>query len=478
MPGDQLLLVDDDPHLLDLVKGFLEEQGYEVTAADGQQAREALKTREFALALLGLKRPVSTGLRLLSHIKTRSPDTEVILVTDHACLDRAVHAMGLGAYDYVVKSDLRLTELQALVARALERRRLARENRDLVQHMSKARKELTKSRVRELNQVRQIAETLAGPLTWDQLLRGLVKLIWDSLPLQILGLEIAGQEMGLPLEYYRRQPGVPDDSYQTVKDLLRGQLTGDRTRPAALPRRTPLSEMLWARVTLGNVTLAAGAGRQEPFSPEEAKLFRTLINQGKTGIKNLVLFNRVKSMAIRDALTGLYNYGYFREALYHEVKKSHRYKTPLTLLFLDIDDFKLINDTLGHLQGDEVLRHVAAILTEGIRQADLTCRYGGDEFVMLLSQTPPEQAVALAERLRRLIAESTMNPAVPDLKVTVSIGVAGLQPGMSMEDLLKAADDAHYRAKRAGKNRIWGAEGLGLAQETASDPGESVPRLQ
>jgi len=478
MPGDQLLLVDDDPHLLDLIKGFLEEQGYEVTAADGQQAREALQAREFALALLGLKRPVDAGLRLLSHIKTRSPDTEVILVTDHACLDRAVRAMGLGAYDYVVKSELRLTELQALVSRALERRRLARENRDLAQHVSKARQELTKSRVRELNQVRQIAETLAGPLTWDQLLRGLVKLIWDSLPLQILGLEIAGQEMGLPLEYYRRQPGVPDGSYQTVKDLLRGQLTGDRVKPAAPPGGTPLPEMLWARVTMGNVTLAAGAGRQERFSPEEAKLFRSLINQGKTGIKNLVVFNRIKSMAIRDALTGLYNYGYFREALLHEVKKSHRYKTPLVLLFIDIDDFKLINDSLGHLQGDEVLRHVAALLTEGIRQADLVCRYGGDEFVILLSQTPPEQAEALAERLRRLIAGSVMNPAVPDLKVTVSIGVAGLKPGMGMEDLLKAADDAHYRAKRAGKNRTRGAEGVDLTEEAATDPGESLRRLQ
>jgi diguanylate cyclase (GGDEF)-like protein len=255
-------------------------------------------------------------------------------------------------------------------------------------------------------------------------------------------------------------------------------LTGDRPRPAPPPRGTPLPEMLWARMTLGNVTLAAGAGRQEPFSPEEAKLFRTFIHQGRAGIKNLVLFNRVKSMAIRDALTGLYNYGYFREALYHEVKKSHRYKTPLVLLFLDIDDFKLINDTLGHLQGDEVLRHVAALLTEGIRRADLICRYGGDEFVMLLSQTPPEQAVALAERLRRLIAGTTVNPVVPDLKVTVSIGVAGLKPGMSMEDLLKAADDAHYQAKRAGKNRTWGPEGFGLAEETAADPGESLQRLQ
>ena len=114
-------------------------------------------------------------------------------------------------------------------------------------------------------------------------------------------------------------------------------------------------------------------------------------------------------MAIRDALTGLYNYGYFKEALHYEVEKSRRYKMPLSLLFLDIDNFKLVNDTLGHLKGDKTMRQVAAILKQGIRQADLLCRYGGDEFVMLLSQTPPDQAIVLAERLRQRIAQSSMN---------------------------------------------------------------------
>ena len=96
-----------------------------------------------------------------------------------------------------------------------------------------------------------------------------------------------------------------------------------------------------------------------------------------------MLFDQVKRMAIRDALTGLYNYGYFKVALHYEVEKSRRYKLPLSLLFLDIDDFKRVNDTLGHLKGDKTMRQVAAILKQGIRQADLLCRYGGDEFVML-----------------------------------------------------------------------------------------------
>ncbi len=236
--------------------------------------------------------------------------------------------------------------------------------------------------------------------------------------------------------------------------------------------------MLWERLTVDNVTLAAGAGRHEPLTPEEAELFRIFILQGEASIKNLVLFAQVKSMAIRDALTGLYNYGYFKEALHYEVEKSRRYNTPLSLLFLDIDDFKRVNDTLGHLKGDKTMRQVGALLKQGIRQADLLCRYGGDEFVMLLSQTPPDQAMVLAERLCQKIAQSSLNRLKKRCKVTVSIGVAGLKPEMSMEDLIKEADEAHYRAKQAGKNRVAGPEPLPLPKQKAGTRPRPRPRLR
>ncbi|MCJ7819088.1 MAG: response regulator, partial [Syntrophales bacterium] len=369
MTGEKILLADDDHSLRETLQEFLTDKGYAVTAAaDGHEAMAAMKEQEFALALLDLMLPGYSGLELLFLLKAHTPDTEVILFTGHAGLESAVQALRLGAYDYLVKADLRLADLQTLVARALERRHLALENRELVVNISKAQEELVSRRARELTQVRQIAETLAGPLTWDQLVRGLVNLIWESLPLELLGLQLQGTEEALPLSAFRRRPEVPDATDQTFQDLLQGQLAPD---PATPPAGTPLPAMLWERLEVGNVTLAAGAGRHEPLSPEETELFRIFILQGEAGIKNLVLFDQVKSMAIRDALTGLYNYGYFKLALHYEVEKSRRYKLPLSLLFLDVDDFKLVNDTLGHLKGDKVLRQVAAILKQGIRQADL-----------------------------------------------------------------------------------------------------------
>jgi two-component system, cell cycle response regulator len=476
MAGEKILLADDDRQLRETLQEFLASQRYEVTAAaDGHEALAALQQQEFALALLDLMLPGYSGLDLLSRLKAQTPDTEVILFTGHAGLESAIQALRLGAYDYLVKADLRLADLQTLVARALERRHLARKNRELVEHVSKAQAELVNRRARELAQVRQIAETLAGPLTWDQLVRGLVNLIWDSLPLEVLGLELGGPEGELPLSAYRRRPGVPEVKYQSFQDLLHGQLAPDPAIPAA---GTPLPAMRWERLTVGNVTLAAGAGRHEPLTPEEAELFRIFILQGEAGIKNLVLFEQVKSMAIRDALTGLYNYGYFKEALHYEVEKSRRYHTPLSLLFLDIDNFKQVNDTLGHLKGDKIMRQVAAFLKKGIRQADLLCRYGGDEFVMLLSQTPPDQAMVLAERLRQRIARSALNRPGAGPKVTVSIGVAGLEPEMSTEGLIKVADEAHYLAKQAGKNRVAGPEPFPLPEKTTRPPRGRQPQTR
>jgi diguanylate cyclase (GGDEF)-like protein len=260
----------------------------------------------------------------------------------------------------------------------------------------------------------------------------------------------------LPQEAFQRRPDIPDAEYQTFQEVLKGHLTPDPGTPAPLPLGAPLPEMLWHKVAVEDVILVAGAGRQEPFTPEEAELFRIFILQGEAVVKNLVLFERVKALAIRDALTGLHNYRYFRETLLHEVERSHRYNLPLPLRFLDIDDFKQINDTQGHLQGDAIIREVGAILKGGIRLADLLCRYGGDEFVLLMSQTPLSQAGLLAERLRGLIAQSPLKQAGQGPGISVSIGMAGLTPEMSMEDLIKAADGALYQAKEAGKNRCCG----------------------
>jgi diguanylate cyclase (GGDEF)-like protein len=152
-----------------------------------------------------------------------------------------------------------------------------------------------------------------------------------------------------------------------------------------------------------------------------------------------------------DPVTGLFNRRHFEAQLHAEVQRARRQQQDLALLMVDIDDFKRINDTLGHLEGDRALRDVANLLRRGVRIFDLCARYGGEEFAILMPGATRHVAVQVAERIRRVVHERSAKGAAP---MTVSIGVGLLAPDQSEEDLIGAADRALMSAKRAGKNVV------------------------
>lgn len=460
MPAAKILVVDDDAAILQVLTRFLTRHGYEVAPlATGEEALSHLGDGEVSLAILDLNLPDISGLDLMSRLKAVSPDTEVILFTGLGGLDSAVAALRRGAYDYLVKSELKLPELLAVVDRALERRGLARANRRLVEDLQKAQAELKMRRAAELVQIRRIGERLARPLCIGDLTEGLAALIWESLPLSFLSL-ILLDSRGETQKIVRQ--AAPDQSPAAVWNFeawlrqVLGQGGPGDAEAKAFPAPPGGLAVHWEEMAAGDLRGVAVAARASPFEPEEAELFRIFLLQGEAALKNLLLFEEVKSLAIRDGLTGLYNYRYFWEMLNQQVGQSRRYGWPLSLLFLDLDDFKRVNDTLGHQAGDLVLKEVADYLQGEVRQADLLCRYGGEEFVVLLPQTPTDQALIMAERLRAGIAHLSFPPVSPKLHVTVSIGVAGLTAEADSAALVQAADQALYRAKQGGKNRSCG----------------------
>ncbi|HUJ61723.1 MAG TPA: GGDEF domain-containing protein [Kofleriaceae bacterium] len=162
------------------------------------------------------------------------------------------------------------------------------------------------------------------------------------------------------------------------------------------------------------------------------------------------------SSALRDGLTKLFNKRYLLDRLDSELKFAVRHEAALSLIMLDLDHFKRINDTQGHLAGDAVLSHLASVLTRAVRNEDVVARFGGEEFAIVLRAIGIEHAAGLAERLRKLIENTAIPFQGRELKATVSIGVAGYPstPVKTPDQLVEAADQALYRAKHAGRNRV------------------------
>ena len=193
-----------------------------------------------------------------------------------------------------------------------------------------------------------------------------------------------------------------------------------------------------------------------------ASCSRYLTSQAAVSVENVDLHETVQRQAVTDELTGLFNHRRFQEVMDAEVERARRYDQEMGLIMLDIDNFKRVNDTYGHMQGDEVLRAVARVLRQSAREIDEPARYGGEEMAVALPQTDLDGAYNFAERVRKRIEALELPLLDGDgvLQVTASFGAASLvsAPQSDKEGLVAAADAALYRAKRSGKNRTVKAE--------------------
>ncbi len=194
------------------------------------------------------------------------------------------------------------------------------------------------------------------------------------------------------------------------------------------------------------------------YSADTAKLALVFANQAAIAIENACLFEQVQRLAVTDPLTNLHNRRYFFEVAHREMERARRYESPLSLIMIDIDRFKDVNDTHGHLIGDLVLRHIAERLKAQLREIDVLCRYGGEEFVILLPDTNLEAAYQVAERLRQTIVQTPIQADGKQVKVTTSLGVAYMDADChQIDELIRYADQALYQAKSAGRNQsiLW-----------------------
>ena len=344
---------------------------------------------------------------------------------------------------------------------------------------------------RQLQALREIGDALTSTLVFEEALNVMAREAAEALGVSrcIINEYTEGAELLTPLVVYERLPAprpsgrlllesgtqAEQASDPELDDALRAELT-ERGEHTSL--NVPL---VYKGLPLGLMRLVE-TREERRFSADEIELAHGIGEQAALAFQNARLYRSLQERADTDGLTGLCNHRRFRERLYEEVVRARRYNLPLTLLMIDIDDFKAFNDDYGHLIGDEVLRIVARLLRTGLRQhIDLAARYGGEEFAVMLPNTPPDDtgaaedpqlppvatglaramahrggASAVAGRIRHTVHVTTVQTAsgVPRA-VTVSIGVALLTPEMyDAGALVRAADAALYDAKHLGKNTV------------------------
>ncbi|MGI8781829.1 MAG: diguanylate cyclase [Solirubrobacteraceae bacterium] len=338
---------------------------------------------------------------------------------------------------------------------------LGKEFNSMARQLEGRLEELQLERARLQETVRRVGESLGKGLDRDALLGIVVRTAVDGVGADC-GRVVMRQGANGRLSEAARAGNV--SSYMAaVQAAEAAALEGGEAAETQISGANALARPLRApepeNGVLGVISIAR-PGR--PFTERQRELFAYLTNQAAISIENVDLHEAIQRQAVTDELTGLFNHRRFQEVMAAEVERTRRFGQELGLVMLDMDDFKRVNDTYGHLQGDFVLREVARVLRESSREIDEPARYGGEEMAVALPQTGLQGAFEFAERVRQRIEVLQLPLLDGDgtLRVTASFGAASLPHSAKVDKdaLISAADAALYRAKRSGKNRTVKAE--------------------
>ncbi len=325
--------------------------------------------------------------------------------------------------------------------------------------------ELRRQRVEIEMSTRRIGDAFASGLDRQALLAILVETAVGACGADY-GLVALSGHVGSEAEAGKPTEAVQGAALAAESRALREQGPVEVAEGDAYAFASSLGRIGAAGTPVGAMTISRA---DKPFTPSEREVFLYLVGQAAASVENVALHELVSEQAVTDDLTGLANGRAFRDRMEKEAARAVRFRHEVSLLMLDIDDFKKVNDTYGHPAGDEVLRAIGRILKAESRGIDEPARYGGEEFVVALPETSPEGALELAERIHdRIGAERIRTPDDGDIAVTASIGVSTLPASaIDVRELIAAADAALYEAKRAGKDRVVVAE---AGQETPPAP--------
>lgn len=456
---EKILIVEDDAFFREVFSDLLREEGYQVdTASSGNEALKILESCGYHLVVTDMVLQDISGLDILARAKQMDPDLEVIVVTGYGNTESAIYALKNGARDYLIKP-ISHEEFKHVVRLSMEQRRLLNENQEL------------KDKIRLF----QVSQTIANCIDIERILS--------------LVLEAAIKESGAAKGYaclrdaerevfLMDAKGVSGEAAEKINEQMKLSFNWEEepfTEPCVTTVALDSAPIDLLLLPLSNKSPLQGI---VVLFNETNNHFHTGINQGNLhflmeqsalALDNAGRFSAAKDLLNIDELTGLYNYRYLGIALDREIRRAERYGLSMSIIFLDIDLLKSVNDTYGHLVGSQVLKEVAAVLKKSVREVDIVIRYGGDEYTIILIETNRQGAAIVAERIRSTIASQ---PFVLEgnimVTMTASLGFACYpDDSTSKLELLKMADNAMYHGKESGKNIVSHISALTANEEKA-----------
>lgn len=432
----RVLLVDDEPRILSSLRELLKESDYQLASAEcGREALDHLSKGEFDLVILDMRLPDMSGHEVMDSINANNVGTDVIIISGNSDIDSAIGALKRGAFDYLRKPYAR-EELLKTVENALKQRDLEADNRRFTWQL-----EISEKIHRYLvDNSPDIIYTLDND--------GLFTFVNDRAQ-QLLCFtrdELIGKHYSVL---------VHDDDIELARYVFKERRVGERaSRNVEL--RLKCHKSYSENCTFENSLLTLSINSVGMYSLNEKENSREFF--GTYGIaRDITERKRAEELiayqAYHDVLTDLPNRVLFKDRLGVSIIQSQRNETKLAVMFIDLDRFKLVNDTMGHVAGDELLRQVAARLKACLRRGDTLARMGGDEFILTMTELRDVQGVGeIAEKLLKCLQQPFFFGS-NEARISASIGTA-LYPdhGSSIEELIRHADLAMYHVKAQGKN--------------------------